>query len=411
MRILFLSPVGVIGGAERVLLTAVAGLRRTEPSSVIRVIAPVEGPLLDAVSTAGAETQIVPMPSLLASLGDSQLRTVGHWKGRAKLLANALFSVPKAFDYVSQMRAAIADFNPDLVHSNGIKTHLLSRLVVPARIPVVWHLHEFYGLRPLASFLLRRSRSRVRVGIAISKAVAEDAGKVLPGVPVRIVRNAIDLNRFRPGPGDYLDPLAGLPPASPGTVRVGLVATYARWKGHLTFLDASQLLAKTAPQLLVRWYLVGGPIYQTSAQFSESELRRAVADRKLQDRVGFVPFQPEPTGVYCGLDIVVHASTLPEPFGLTVVEAMACGKAVVVSSAGGAAELFTDGLDGLGVSPGDARGIADAVRRLVEDPMYRERLGIAARATAETQFDDTHYGPQLIADYRVLMLRSVIPSS
>jgi glycosyltransferase involved in cell wall biosynthesis len=116
-------------------------------------------------------------------------------------------------------------------------------------------------------------------------------------------------------------------------------------------------------------------------------------------------------GIYCGLDIVVHASTLPEPFGLTVVEAMACGKAVVVSSAGGAAELFTEGFDGIGVSPGNASGIADAVSRLVVDPAYRQRLGIAARATAETQFDDAHYGPQLMAVYRGLMRRSEIPLS
>jgi glycosyltransferase involved in cell wall biosynthesis len=403
MRILFLSPVGVIGGAERVLLTAIAGLRRADPSAVVRVIAPVDGPLLAAASTAGAEVEIVPMPQLLTQLGDSQLRSVSKWRGRISLIAQAFRALPKAYDYVVQMRAAITRFKPDLVHSNGIKTHLLCRFVVPKKIPVVWHLHDFYGLRPLASFILRRLRGRVRAGIAISQAVAADAAKVLPGVPVRIVRNAIDINRHKPGPGDDLDRLAGLSSASPGTVRIGLVATYARWKGHLTFLDSAQLLAKSAPALPVRWYIIGGPIYQTTAQFSESELRSAVADRGIQDRVGFVPFQQDPVGVYRGLDIVIHASTLPEPFGLTVVEAMACGRAVVVSAAGGAAELFTDGRDGLGVNPGDANGIADAVNRLVWDSAYRERLGIAARVTAETHFDDVQYGPQLIDVYRRLL--------
>jgi glycosyltransferase involved in cell wall biosynthesis len=233
--------------------------------------------------------------------------------------------------------------------------------------------------------------------------VAADAAMVLPGVPIKVVMNAVDLNRFSPGPGHNLDLLAGLPPAPPGTVRIGLVATYARWKGHLTFLDAAQHLAKSAPTLPVRWYIVGGPIYQTSAQFSEIELRKAVTERGIQDRVGFIPFQTDPVGVYRSLDIVVHASTLPEPFGLTVVEAMACGRAVVVSAAGGAAELFTDGKDGLGVRPGDASGIAYSVNRLVVDSAYRVRLGIAARATAETRFDDAHYGRQLIDVYRSLL--------
>ncbi|HEV3386100.1 MAG TPA: glycosyltransferase family 4 protein [Gemmata sp.] len=403
MRILFLCPVGVIGGAERVLLTAVAALKRTDPNLAIRVIAPVDGPLLPAVSAAGAEVEIVPMPAILTRLGDSQLRSVGKWRGRFGLLAQAMCALPKASDYVVRMRAVITRFKPDLVHSNGIKTHLLSRFVVPTAIPVIWHIHDFYGLRPMAAWALRLARSRVRTGIAISRAVAADASKVLPGVPVKVVMNAIDLSYFCKGPGVDLDLLAGLPPATPGTVRIGLVATYARWKGHLTFLDAVQHLAQSSSTLPVRWYIVGGPIYKTVAQFGEPELRSAVAARGLQDRVGFIPFQQDPVGVYRGLDIVVHASTLPEPFGLTVAEAMACGKAVVVSAAGGAAELFTDGKDGLGVSPGDSCGIASAVNRLVVDSTYREQLGMAARATAETQFDDSHYGLQLIDVYRSLI--------
>src|SRR5580698_7879742 len=135
MKILFFSPVGVIGGAERVLLTAVSGLRRADTNLLIRVIAPVDGPLLDAVSTAGAEVEIVPMPSIMTRLGDSQLRSASKWRGRAGLLVQAMRALPEAYDYTVRMRAAVTRFKPDLVHSNGIKTHLLSRLVFPAGIP------------------------------------------------------------------------------------------------------------------------------------------------------------------------------------------------------------------------------------------------------------------------------------
>jgi glycosyltransferase involved in cell wall biosynthesis len=402
MRVLFLSPVGVVGGAERVLLTAVTGVRQSDPASVVRVIAPADGPLLDASRAAGAEAEVVAMPAALARIGDSQLRSVGKWRGRLQLLVRTVRAVPAGWRFVARLRSAVARFGPDVVHSNGIKTHLLSRLAVPRRVPVVWHLHDFYGLRPSAAWLLRRAAGRVRAGIAISGAVAADAARALPGVPVTVISNAVDVARFSPGPGDDLDTLAGLPPAPPGTVRVGLVATYARWKGHLTFLDAARLLAETAPGLPIRWYIVGGPIYQTAAQFTEDELRAAVADRGLADRVGFVPFRSDPVGVYRGLDVVVHASMLPEPFGLTVVEAMACGRAVVVSAAGGAAELFTDGRDGLGVAPGDLGGLAAAVRQLAEDPAARERLGKEARAKAVARFDAAGYGPQLVS-----LLRSV----
>jgi glycosyltransferase involved in cell wall biosynthesis len=402
MRVLFLSPVGQVGGAEHVLLTAVAGVRRAVPGAVVRVLALADGPLLAAAADRGAEAEVVPLPPALAALGDSQARGSGR-RGKLGVLLRSLRTVPAAVRYASRLRAAVTRFAPDVVHSNGIKTHLLSRLAVPRGVPVAWHVHDFYGLRPAAARLLRLARGRVRVGVAISKAVAADTAAVLPGLPVAVVPNAIDTARFAPdGPAADLDALAGLPPAPPGTVRVGLVATYARWKGHLTFLDAAARLSG----LPVKFYVVGGPIYQTAAQYAEVELRAAAADRGVADRVGFVPFQPDTPAVYRALEVVVHASTLPEPFGLTIAEAMACGRAVAVSAAGGAAELFTDGHDALGVPPGDEAALATAVRRLVEDDGLRARLGANAQATAASRFDAAAYGPRLVEVYR-----SILPSS
>ncbi len=404
MRVLFLSPIGAIGGAERVLLTAVAGLRDAEPNMIVRVIAPNDGPLLAAVRELGAEAEVVAMPAALSTVGDSQLRTAGKWRGRLKLLAEAAKALPETVHFVARMRSAIRRFKPSLVHSNGIKTHLLSRLAVPPQVPVVWHLHDFYGLRPMAARVLRRMRGRVAATVAISNAVACDTASSLGRVPVVVIPNTVDLARFMPGPGIDLDAHAGLPPSPPGTVRVGLIATYARWKGQLVLLDAARHLAIDSPDLPVRWYIIGGPIYHTSAQFTSGELRAEAAERGVADRVGFVPFLSNPAGAFCALDVVVHASTLPEPFGLTIVEAMACGRAVVVSAAGGAMELFTDGHDGLGVVPGDAPALGEAVRRLVAYPEQRASLGDNARRTAATRFDSARYGPQLLALYHRLIL-------
>src|SRR4029450_3122416 len=80
-------------------------------------------------------------------------------------------------------------------------------------------------------------------------------------LPVHPVWNAVDLNRYAPdGPRVDLDALSGLPRRD-DVVRVGLVATFARWKGHRTFLAA---LAKVPASLRVRGYIIGGPVYATS---------------------------------------------------------------------------------------------------------------------------------------------------
>jgi glycosyltransferase involved in cell wall biosynthesis len=396
MRLLYLNPIGRIGGAERVLLTAIAGVKREHPATAVRVITLAEGPLSAAVQELGAEAQVVPLAGSLREFGDSQLSG-----GRTTLALRSLLRLPALGSFLRKLKRAVWSFEPDLVHSNGIKTHLLARPVVPADVPLVWHVHDFYSLRPAAGWFLRRARSRVRAAIAVSHAVEADARAVLPGLRIVVVPNAVDTARNSPGPGDgaELDRQASLPPAPAGTLRIGLIATYARWKGHLTILDAAAKLAATAPYLPLRWFLIGGPIYHTHAQFTEVELRKAVDARGLSDRVGFVPFMDDPVPAYRALDVVLHASTKPEPFGLTIAEAMACGRAAIVSAAGGAVELFTDGIDALGVQPGHVDQLATAVERLVVDPGLRSNLGAAARATAVERFDVSRYGKELCRVY------------
>ncbi|HYM23039.1 MAG TPA: glycosyltransferase family 4 protein, partial [Vicinamibacterales bacterium] len=265
------------------------------------------------------------------------------------------------------------------------------------RAPLVWHVHDFVGNRRLTGRLLRWSRSRVAAVVANSRAVADDVRAVVGGdVRVAAVHNAVDLARFAPeGPRADLDRLAGMEPAALGTVRVGLVATYARWKGHDVFLRA---LARQSA--MVRGYVVGGAVYQTEgSQLTTDELRRSVEELGLKGRVGFTGFVGRADEVYRALDVVVHASTAPEPFGLVIAEAMACGRAVVMSRAGGAAELVTPDVDALACPPGDVDAIAAAIHGLAADAGRRDLLGRAARASAERAFNRDRLARELIAVY------------
>jgi glycosyltransferase involved in cell wall biosynthesis len=214
----------------------------------------------------------------------------------------------------------------------------------------------------------------------------------LPATPVVTLLNAIDVDHFSPAQRESSD-----------VVQVGLVATYARWKGQDVFLRAAAELVRlnrlaTTP---VRFSIIGGPIYETAgSQFSRAELVSLAEKLNLRGKVGFIDFQADPVEAYRALDVVVHASTAPEPFGRTIIEAMACGRAVIVSAAGGASELIHDGIDALAVAPGDVTGLAAAIARLANDPELRQRLGAAARKTAVRRFDRRRLGPELLAIYR-----------
>jgi type III pantothenate kinase len=86
-------------------------------------------------------------------------------------------------------------------------------------------------------------------------------------------------------------------------------------------------------------------------------------------------------------DIVVHASTLPEPLGLTPMEAQAAGRPVVAVKAGGVLETVEDGLTGVLVPPKNASAMAKALSDLLRSPDKRRQMGIAGRVRTEQLFD------------------------
>jgi glycosyltransferase involved in cell wall biosynthesis len=98
----------------------------------------------------------------------------------------------------------------------------------------------------------------------------------------------------------------------------------------------------------------------------------------------------------------VHASTDPEPFGLVIAEAMACGKPVVASRAGGAVELTEPGVNSLAHAPGDARALARCIADLVSNPELRERLGQAGLITARQRYTRTRMAQQMTGIYESL---------
>jgi glycosyltransferase involved in cell wall biosynthesis len=383
MRIVLLSVSAEMGGSEASLLQLVRGVRRLAPRFEPIVIVPREGSLADRVREAEAEVRVLPMPPALARFGEWSVRGASAFARRGATFVRAAGA---AGTYGCSLSRLLSRLAPDVVHTNGFKLHLLGSRAAPDGVPVVWHLHEYLGSRRLSRTLLRHHVHRATTVVANSHSVAEDARRALgPGADITAIYNAVDLTEFSPqGPVADLDALAGLPPVDSDVRRIGLIATFARWKGHETFLHAVKQLEPG------RWraYIVGGPLYDTAgSQHSLEDLRGLAASLGVSDRVGFTGFVDRPSSAMRALDVVVHASTEPEPFGLVIAEGLACGRVVVVSAAGGAAELVEDGVDALTFAPGDAAALAGAMRRAISDAPRAARLGAEARQTATRRFD------------------------
>jgi len=375
-RPIFLSPSSSLGGAERVLISLLGPWVRKEACGNPLVVCMEDGPLTEELDRHNISWIIQKLSARVRKLGDSPARR----EGKFTQIMSFLFALPALLFSFWEMRKFLNSKKPNWIHSNGFKTHLLSAWSAPSGTPIFWHLHDFLGERPLMRRFLKESWRPGIQALAISKAVADDFSKHLPDCPVKVWFNTIDCDIFKPRilEGDWLDSEAGFPGNFRG-LRVGLVATYARWKGQDVFLQACHLLKKRISSGL-RFYLIGGPVYKTSgSQWSESELKKLIRDLNLYESVGIVPFQKDISVVYNSLDIVVHASTRPEPFGLVIAEAMACGRPVIAALHGGASEVGEESISCVGHEPGNPVCLAAKIESLISNQNLRNFIGVNAR--------------------------------
>ena len=402
MKILYLSACSQLGGAERALLDLLASIRAANSEVSLHVVTTENGPLVSECRALGVEATVLCLPKRVARLGDA---------ASEQSLLHLFAAAPSIIGYLLRLRRVTRSFAPDVVHTNGFKMHLLGALAKPGAATLVWHIHDFVSSRPVMARLLRHLSRFCNVAVANSGAVAADVRDVCGGrLEVKTIHNAVDLERFSTTARAIdLDELAGMRPSVPDTIRVGLVGTLARWKGHETFLRALSLLPRDLP---VRGYIIGDAIYQTDgSQHSIHELRALAHKLGVASRVGFTGFIDNTASAMRALDIVVHASIDREPFGLVIAEAAACGNSIIASQNAGATELMHDGIDFVCHEAGNPLSLAVEITHMAADAKLRNRLGASARATAERVFDRARLATELLPLYQTLATQTQVQTA
>jgi glycosyltransferase involved in cell wall biosynthesis len=165
----------------------------------------------------------------------------------------------------------------------------------------------------------------------------------------------------------------------PDDILVAMVGHLRPWKGQDVTLEAVRRLA---PQLRQRLKIVfvGGVGHGDEAY--AAGLRETITRHGLQAAVSLLGERTDAPAIMRAADIVLHASTVPEPFGMTVVEGMALGRAVVAAGIGGPAEIVTPG-SGLLFDPTRPEVLATMLESLAADPEKRRQLGEGGRRRAQ----------------------------
>jgi glycosyltransferase involved in cell wall biosynthesis len=164
--------------------------------------------------------------------------------------------------------------------------------------------------------------------------------------------------------------------------KFGIIGRLSPWKGQHVFIRAAAKVHKDHPS--TRFLIIGSAMFGESKY--EDELRSLAAELSLGDAVEFAGFCSDVPERIASLDVVVHASTLGEPFGQVIIEGMAAAKPVIATHGGGVPEIIEDGIDGLLVPMGDSTAMANAMLRLVGNAGEALEIGRRGRARVEKSF-------------------------
>jgi len=344
-RILIVNHGAELGGAEHGLLD----IARHFGPSRCHVVLFADGPLRARLADIGIGTTLLAAPR-----GMLRVRREDGWR--------ALTAIPAVLVMVARLAWAARGY--DVLYANSQKAALVAMLAgLPTGRPVIWHLRDilssahFSGLqRRAVVWLANRAARRV---IAISEAT-QQAFVACGGDPRRVVLvpNGIDAVRF--AGLDALDTgklRGGMAPA--GAPVVGLFGRIAPWKGQHVLISALPDLPD------VHAVIVGDALF---GEVAYRQALRALAERLgVAGRIHWLGHRGDIPALMRMVDLVVHTSVAPEPFGRVIVEALLAGRPVLASDQGGPREVLGEESPWL-VAPENPPALAGAIRGLLATP-------------------------------------------
>jgi glycosyltransferase involved in cell wall biosynthesis len=346
---LFVSYTSLLGGAERILLDHATAL--TGPAA----LACPEGPLADAARVAGIE--VVTLRSRRVELRAS---------------ARDRLAMPLRMGAQSrEIRRTIAQLRPGCVVAWGMRPLLSSaaalRGIKPPR-PLVFQHNDLLP-SPLVGRAVKAAARLSELTIALSQTIADDLERDgALGTRVEVNRAGVDLARFTPH---------GPPPTDPPTAL--LLGAIVDWKRPGLALEAVALALDHCRDLRLR--IAGAPLSDAGRALL-AQLERRAREPDLAGRIEFLGRVDDVPGALAAATCLLHCADR-EPYGMALVEALACGRPVVAPAAGGPLEIV-DEHSGVLYPPGDARAAADALLAAIE---HARELGSGARARAAANFD------------------------
>ncbi|HKP36650.1 MAG TPA: glycosyltransferase family 4 protein [Pyrinomonadaceae bacterium] len=380
MRILFYNHTGQVGGAERLLLTILGRLDRTNFDPIL--LCPEHGPLRKMCTSLG-----VPAESVIV------LEARFTW--RVDYLLRYLKSFTRV---ILDLRKKVISADPDLIHANSVRAGLVvTAATVGLNKQIIWHIHDLLPRHPFNSLIravgLLSRRTRI---IAVAQASADRfIGWFRPlRKRVTVIPNGVDLEKFHP---DHItrEKIRGELNLADEPV-IGIIGRLTPGKGQLELLRAFKRVVTEFPT--ANLLIAGAPAFNQEYEYA-ALLKRAASELGISNRVQMLGARDDVAAVMQALDLLVVNSS-SEACCLVVLEAMACGVPVLATRTGGTPELIEHGRDGWLVPWRDEDGLATAIMKLIREPDLRSQFGSQAKQRVTARYGIGRYIREIQDFYR-----------
>jgi glycosyltransferase involved in cell wall biosynthesis len=175
----------------------------------------------------------------------------------------------------------------------------------------------------------------------------------------------------------------------------GIVGRVVPWKGQKEFLAAAERVLAEVPGSVA--VIIGDAADGGDDYFAE--VRSLAAESSFADRIRFTGYVERVNEIYGLLDVAVHASIQPEPFGLVIIEAMGHGVPIVAAASGAAPEIIEPGEDGFLADPTDPGLLAAAISRLLTDDDLRREMATRGKRKVREKYHAASYAKAVQAVY------------
>jgi len=255
-----------------------------------------------------------------------------------------------------------------IVHLNNILGSQIAGIIVSKllNVPCVAHLRDFEDI----DFVTKFYAQMVDHHIAISSAIKNNLLNLeVPPKKISLVWDSVDLEEFDTDiPYGYLLKEFNL---KRGSKNFAIFGRIIKWKGIEEFILSAAKVLEEIPQATA--FIVGDP--SDGDKDYHASLIALVHDLGLSNKIIFTGYRKDMPALMKMMDVVVHASTKPEPFGMVLIEAMAMGKPVVATRAGGPIDVVIDGETGILVEIADTIEMGAAITELLINPLLAKTMG------------------------------------